>query len=74
MTAINFPASPTTGATHTDAGITWTFDGATWDTTGVGYVQTSSLPVYADNAAAKAGGLTSGKPYRTATGQLMVVF
>jgi hypothetical protein len=38
MTAINFPAAPATGATHTEAGITWTFDGTTWDTTGVGYV------------------------------------
>ena len=74
MTAINFPAAPATGTTHTEAGITWTFDGTTWDTTGVGYVQTSSLSVYVDNTAAKAGGLTTGNPYRTAAGQLMVVF
>jgi len=38
MTAINFPAAPATGATHTEAGITWTFDGTVWDATGVGYV------------------------------------
>jgi hypothetical protein len=38
MTAINFPAAPATGTTHTEAGITWTFDGTTWDTTGLGYV------------------------------------
>jgi hypothetical protein len=31
-------------------------------------------PVYADNAAAKAGGLANGDTYRTSTGQLMVVF
>jgi hypothetical protein len=31
MTAINFPAAPATGATHTEAGITWTFDGTVWD-------------------------------------------
>jgi hypothetical protein len=30
--------------------------------------------VYADNAAAKAGGLVDGDIYRTATGQLMIVF
>ena len=32
----------------------------------------SALPVYADNAAATAGGLTAGQLYRTATGVLMV--
>lgn len=32
----------------------------------------SSLPVYADNTAATAGGLAVGHMYRTATGQLMV--
>jgi hypothetical protein len=30
------------------------------------------LPVYADNAAAGAGGLVQGQFYRTATGQVMV--
>ena len=32
-----------------------------------------SLPIYADNAAAIAGGLVVGQLYITATGQLMVV-
>ena len=31
-------------------------------------------PAYADNAAAKAGGLTDGMVYRTSTGQLMIVY
>lgn len=31
----------------------------------------SALPIYADNAAATAGGLAIGRMYRTATGQLM---
>lgn len=35
-------------------------------------IQTQYLPVYADNAAATAGGLSVGQWYRTATGQLMV--
>jgi hypothetical protein len=34
----------------------------------------SGLPVYADNAAALAGGLAVGKAYRTATGVLMVAY
>lgn len=34
----------------------------------------SSLPVYADNTAALAGGLTEGMPYRTSTGIRMVTF
>ncbi len=33
-----------------------------------------NLPVYANNAAATGGGLTAGQGYRTATGQVMVVF
>jgi len=32
----------------------------------------STLPTYADNAAATTGGLAVGKPYKTATGQVMV--
>ena len=32
------------------------------------------LPVYTDNAAAIAGGLSIGTPYKTATGQVMVVY
>lgn len=37
-------------------------------------LQVVGLPVYADNAAAIAGGLTTGAFYRTATGVLMVAF
>lgn len=32
------------------------------------------LPVYANNTAALAGGLTKGRFYRTSTGTLMVVY
>lgn len=32
------------------------------------------LPEYADNAAAIAGGLVAGEPYRTSTGVVMVVY
>ena len=32
------------------------------------------LPVYTDNAAALLGGLFAGDTYRTATGQVMVVY
>lgn len=38
-----------------------------------GYIKIVT-PTYADNAAALAGGLTAGTVYKTATGQLMVVF
>jgi len=34
----------------------------------------SALAAYADNAAAATGGLTAGEIYRTATGQLMIVY
>lgn len=37
-----------------------------------GTINTASMPVYADNAAATAGGLSVGDQYRTSTGQLMV--
>ena len=37
-----------------------------------GTINTTSMPVYADNAAATAGGLGVGDQYRTSTGQLMV--
>ena len=37
-------------------------------------VKEVDLPVYADNAAAKVGGLVAGDPYRTATGVRMVVY
>lgn len=36
--------------------------------------QLAALPVYADNAAALAGGLTAGQLYRTSVGVLMVTF
>ncbi len=36
--------------------------------------QLDQLPEYADNAAAKSGGLTDGKLYRTSAGILMVVY
>jgi hypothetical protein len=37
-------------------------------------INNSGLPVYANNAAALAGGLTSGQLYRTATGDLKIVY
>lgn len=37
-------------------------------------VNIKNTPVYADNAAALAGGLVAGDIYRTSTGQLMIVF
>ena len=37
-------------------------------------IENGALPVFADNAAAITGGLTVGKLYRTATGELKVVF
>jgi len=37
-------------------------------------LQVVGLPVFADNTAALAGGLTAGAFYRTATGVLMVAF
>jgi len=37
-------------------------------------LQVVGLPVFADNAAALAGGLTAGAFYRTAAGVLMVAF
>ena len=32
--AINFPASPSTNDTHTENGITWIFNGTSWDSQG----------------------------------------
>jgi hypothetical protein len=37
-------------------------------------VQNAGLPVYANNAAALAGGLVAGDMYRTATGDLKIVY
>jgi hypothetical protein len=37
-------------------------------------IENNSLPVFSDNAAAIAGGLTAGKLYRTSTGDLKVVY
>jgi hypothetical protein len=34
----------------------------------------ANLPVYANDAAAAAGGLVAGQLYRTSTGQVMVVY
>lgn len=34
----------------------------------------ANLPTYVDNTAAKAGGLLVNQPYKTATGQVMVVY
>lgn len=39
-----------------------------------GPVVLPNLPVYADNTAALAGGLTAGRVYRTATGVVMIVY
>jgi len=41
---------------------------------GVKNLSVGSLPVYANNTAALAGGLAVGKVYRTSTGVLMVVY
>ena len=37
-------------------------------------IENSGLPVYSDNAAAIAGGLVAGQLYRTATGDLKIVY
>jgi hypothetical protein len=37
-------------------------------------INNTGLPIYANNAAALAGGLTSGQLYRTATGDLKIVY
>lgn len=39
-----------------------------------GPVMLPNLPVYADNTAALAGGLTAGRVYRTATGVMMIAY
>jgi hypothetical protein len=39
-----------------------------------GIVNIAQTPTYADNAAAKSGGLTAGDIYRTSTGVLMIVY
>jgi hypothetical protein len=39
-----------------------------------GTIENAGLPVYADNAAALAGGLVAGQMYRTATGDLKIVY
>lgn len=39
-----------------------------------GLITNPSLPVYADNAAAVAGGMVEGEFYRTSTGSVMVVY
>jgi hypothetical protein len=37
-------------------------------------IRNTDLPVYSDNAAALAGGLTTGQLYRTSTGDLKIVY
>lgn len=39
-----------------------------------GTIENAGLPVYADNVAALAGGLVAGQMYRTATGDLKIVY
>jgi hypothetical protein len=39
-----------------------------------GAIKNSGLPVFADNAAAIAGGLVAGDMYRTASGDLKIVY
>ena len=39
-----------------------------------GNIRQPGLPVYADNAAALAGGLVAGEPYRTSTGVMMITY
>ncbi len=39
-----------------------------------GTIENADLPVYADNAAALAGGLQAGQTYRTPNGVLMIVY
>lgn len=39
-----------------------------------GTIENAGLPVYADNATALAGGLVAGQMYRTATGDLKIVY
>ena len=39
-----------------------------------GTIENAGLPVYADNAAALAGGLVAGQMYRTTTGDLKIVY
>lgn len=42
--------------------------------TGIINLATTATPVYADNTAAKSGGLTDGDFYRTSTGVMMIVY
>jgi hypothetical protein len=39
-----------------------------------GTIRNAALPIYPDNAAALAGGLVAGEMYRTATGDLKIVY
>jgi len=43
MTAIDFPPSPSPGATHADAGLLWRFDGSKW-TAATTFDQVALLP------------------------------
>ena len=51
----------------------WNADSARWDTTG-GVLRLPNLSEYADNAAALSGGLVAGDLYKTATGDVKVVY
>jgi hypothetical protein len=51
----------------------WRSDSLKWDLT-EGKMNLYDLDVYADNAAAISGGLDTGDLYRTATGQVMIVY
>jgi hypothetical protein len=60
------PSAVGTTRHRVDSGMVFQFDATR--------VSLNSLPVHADNAAAATGGVPVGRPYRTATGQLMVRF
>jgi hypothetical protein len=51
----------------------WMGDSLKWKPTG-GLLNLPSIPTYADNTAALAGGLVAGDVYKTATGELMIVY
>ena len=52
--------------------VQWLTTLATW-AGGLWATNWAALPTYADNAAAVAGGLAVGTPYKTATGETRVV-
>lgn len=58
--------------THWDF-LYWNNDSLRWELND-GLLHLNSLATYADNAAAISGGLAAGDVYRTATGELMIVY